>query len=119
MGQRSSKPIFDFRNINFFGTTINNVGTTIINVNMCQNCTVVRSAGPSTYVEEGVSACDFDELAENPPTNEKWLNTISEWGVELVDTYENLDEKLYEEWLQERHTTVNTPPKQISYAVEE
>ena len=110
MGKRNSKPIFDFRNINFFGTTN-------INVNMCQNCTVVRSAGPPIHVEEGV--CDFDEFAENPPTNEKWLNTISEWGAELVDTYENLDEKLYEEWLQERHTTVNTPPKQISYAVEE
>ena len=80
---------------------------------MCQNCTVVRSAGPPIHVEEG--ACDFDEFAENP-TNEKWVNKISKWGVELVETYENLDEKLYEEWLQEK---VNTPSKPISYAVEE
>ena len=80
---------------------------------MCQNCNV-RSAGPPIHVEEG--ACDFDEFAENPPTNEKWVNTISEWGVQLVDTYENLDEKFYEEWLQEK---VITPSKQISYAVEE
>ena len=109
MGKRNSKPIFDFRNINFCGTTN-------INVIMCDNCTIVRSAGPPIYVEEGVSACDFDKFDENPPTNEKWVNTISEWGVELVETYENLDEKLYEEWLQEK---VNPPSKQISYAVEE
>ena len=95
MGQRSSRPIFDFRDINICPTVVNNVYSP-----------VVVTPGPHIYAEEGV----FVDI------NTGWVNKLSEWGVELVETYENLDEKLYEEWLQEK---VNPPPKQISYAVEE
>ena len=63
------------------------------------------------------SASAFDDLAENPPTmniNTKWVNQLCAQGVELVETYENLDEKLFEEWLQEK---VNMPLKQFSGGV--
>jgi len=77
---------------------------------------MMRSTGPGIFVEEGVSACDFDDSAGKLPTYEDWVNTFSEWGAELVETHENLDEKLFEEWLQEK---VNPSSKQISLAVEE
>ena len=44
----------------------------------------------------------------------EWVNTFFEWGVQLLDLNENLDERLLDEWLQEK---VNRPSKQFSCAV--
>ena len=44
----------------------------------------------------------------------EWVNTLFEWGVQLLDLNENLDERLLDEWLQEK---VNRPSKQFSCAV--
>ena len=44
----------------------------------------------------------------------EWINTLFEWGVQLLDLNENLDERLLDEWLQEK---VNRPSKQFSCTV--
>ena len=103
MGQRKSRPIFDIRDIN------------ICTTNVCINVyspAAQQSAGTRICVEEGVFAVmDSDKKID---INTEWVNTLSEWGVRLLEINENLDEKLFEEWLQEK---LNTPSKQFSCVV--
>ena len=113
MGQRKSRPIFDCRDFRICSDT---------NIYINVYSPIQQSAGLRFCVEEGVfaamdSASAFDDLAENPPTmniNTTWVNQLCAWGVELVEMDENLDEKLFEEWLQEK---VNMSSKQFSGAV--
>lgn len=150
MGQRSSRPIFDFSNTNWNFNFNFNCCTSGSNVCTNVDNPIQQSPTPAISVEEGIfavmdSACDFDDLSENPPSYEKskdhktnsfhkkyqhmetkndwdaekqikteWVNTLFEWGVQLLDLNENLDERLLDEWLQEK---VKRPSKQFSCSV--
>ena len=107
MGQRKSRPIFDIRDIN------------ICTTNVCINVyspAAQQSAGTRICVEEGVFAVmdSADDSDEKNDINTEWVNTLSEWGVRLLEINDYLDEKLFEEWLQEK---LNTPSKQFSCVV--